>query len=35
MLLEGKIAHYREYTFICAKKDIPGVSQKTWDEETK
>lgn len=35
MLLEKKIRDYREYAYVCGRKDIPGVSQKTWEEEIK
>lgn len=35
MLLEGKIRDYAEYGTECIKKDIAGVSQKTWDQELK
>ncbi len=35
MILEGKILHYDMYARICITKDIAGVSQRTWDEDSK
>lgn len=33
MLLEGRIKDYKEYVYVCSRKDIAAVSQKTWNEE--
>lgn len=34
-ILQDKIKSYKEYAFVCGRLDIPGVNEKTWNEEAK